>query len=174
MATPRKTFDQLSAAQQKRKLSWYRRNQGLGEAEVKRRYNAGTLGPQSASRGHSKTPEHGIKEARKNPKKYPEYFRKRAVPKPAAPEIPQSDVDLAYELNTWKDRAFDNIVRKLGGMYKFNLDTVEANVYGGVTAESGPVRGMDLGESKWTAKASKDELRAHASPQYKGNPWFYH
>lgn len=69
----KKTFAQLSAGQQKRKLSWFGRHEGLSAAEVQRRYDAGTLSQKSA-RGHApgRTPEHPS-EAIKNPDKFRGY-----------------------------------------------------------------------------------------------------
>jgi len=129
----------------------------------------------SAARGHFATPEHGLKSAQKNPAKYGDYIRKRTVPSGGGPPAEQTPEEEAHELNNWKDKAFANIQAKLGSMHKVYYEpTVEANVYGGVTRESGPVPGMNLAECKWTARATKEELRAHATPQYKGNPWWYH
>lgn len=128
----------------------------------------------SAARGHYATPEHGLKSASKNPGKYGDYIRKRTVPE--IPEVPQSVEEEAYELNNWRDRAFGNIHDKLSGIpgLQYYEPTVEANVYGGETRESGVVKGMSLSEARWTANATQEELRAHAYPQYKGNPWWYH
>lgn len=163
MARQRRAWESLSENYRKR-LS----RGGISKRDYERGRNL------SAARGHYATPEHGLKDAQKNPKKYGEYIRKRTVPRPAAKPAPSSAELEARELNKWKDKAYNSIVSKLGSLYKFNIDTVEANVYGGTTSESGPVKGMDLAECKWTARATRDELRAHASPQYKGNPWFYH
>jgi hypothetical protein len=127
----------------------------------------------SAARGHYATPEHGLRSAQKNPQKYQDYIRKRSVPAGSAPRG-QTPEEEARELNMWKDRAFKNIKSKLHDIYKYFEPTVEANVYGGFTRESGEVKGMNLSECKWTAAASRDELRAHAYPQYRGNPWWYH
>lgn len=70
---PRKTFNELSPGQQQRKLSWFRRHEGLSPAQVQRRYDAGTLS-QKAARGHTpgKTPEHPS-EAVKNPQRFRGY-----------------------------------------------------------------------------------------------------
>lgn len=125
----------------------------------------------SAARGHYATPEHGLKSAKKNPKKYGEYIRKRAVP---AEPVPPSVEDEAYELNSWKDRAFRNARNKLSDIYKYYEETVIANVYGGVTRESGEVKGMSLSEAKWSARATREQWREQASPQYRANPWWYH
>ncbi|HEY6018468.1 MAG TPA: hypothetical protein VIY48_00775 [Candidatus Paceibacterota bacterium] len=73
---PGKRFQDLKPDQQKRKLSWYRRNQGLTPRQVRERYNRGTLGPQTVARGHGQTPERP-EEAEKNPGKYEKYREKR-------------------------------------------------------------------------------------------------
>lgn len=127
--------------------------------------------PLAGARGHGATPEHGIKDARRNPKKYGDYIRKRAVPEV---KVPANVVDEAYELNKAKDAAFLNIDGRLANYFKYKRETVLANVYGGVTSESGNVPGMSLAEARWTSQADTEELRAHAEPQYTGNPWFYH
>jgi hypothetical protein len=125
--------------------------------------------PLAGARGHGQTPEHGLKSA--NPKKHGEYIRKRAVP---AVQPPASVVDAAYELNEARDAAFLNIHSRLQDYYKYRRATVTANVYGGETPESGEVPGMSLAEARWSASADTEQLRAHATPQYSGNPWFYH
>jgi len=136
---------------------------------TKSQYESGR--PLSGARGHGATPEHGLKDARKNPKRYGDYIRKRAV---AKTPVPQSVIDQAYELNRARDAAFLNFDARLNAYYKYNRDTVLANVYGGVTSEGGNVPGMTLDEARWTANADTEELRSHAEPQYTGNPWFYH
>lgn len=77
-------------------------------------------------------------------------------------------------LTRLRDAAFYNIEGRLGDYAKYKRETVEANVYGGETSESGPVPGMDYAQAEWTADADTEELRSRAEPQYKGNPWFYH
>jgi hypothetical protein len=126
----------------------------------------------STARGHRKTPEHGLKSARKNPGRYPEYIRSREVPQvqPAS----GSAENEAYELNAARDAAFLNFHSRLHDYYKYNRKIVLANVYGGETAESGTVRGMNLAEARWTANAGTEELRVRAYPQYHANPWWYH
>jgi hypothetical protein len=54
---PRKRFQELKSDEQKRKLAWYKNHQSLTPEQVKRRYNKGTLGPQTETRGHGQTPE---------------------------------------------------------------------------------------------------------------------
>lgn len=162
MARSRRAWDSLSDAYRKRLI----RN-GITQRDYERGRNL------SAARGHFATPEHGLKSAKKNPQKYGDYIRKKTVPQAGPPAV-QSAEDEARELNTWKDRAFANMQFHLRNLPSWYEPTVEANVYGGTTRESGEVRGMNLSEAKWTAQASKEELRAHAMPQYSGNPWFYH
>jgi hypothetical protein len=82
--------------------------------------------------------------------------------------------DEAYELNSARDAAYWNQMGKLGNYVKFYEPTVEANVYGGTTRESGPVPGMTLTQARWTANADAEELRSQATPYYIGNPWWYH
>lgn len=52
MAKPRIPFSQLKPATKQRKIAYYAKHQGLTAKQVAGRYNAGTLGPQSAARGH--------------------------------------------------------------------------------------------------------------------------
>jgi hypothetical protein len=160
MAKPRRSWESLSPAYRGR-LSRY----GI----TKSQYESGR--PLSGARGHGATPEHCLKDARKNPKKYGDYIRKRVAPKVP---LPQSVVDAAYALNAARDAAFINMDSRLRDYIKYNRDTVLANVYGGATSESGEVNGMDLSEAQWTANADTEELRSNAEPQYRGNPWFYH
>lgn len=127
--------------------------------------------PLAGARGHGSTPEHGLKDARKNPQKYGDYIRKRAVPET---RVPARIEDQAYTLNAARDAAFLNIDSRLSDYYKYKRETVLANVYGGTTSESGDVPGMSLAEARWSSQADTEELRAHAEPQYSGNPWWYH
>lgn len=162
MATRQRSWESLSPKYRER-LSRY----GL----TKSQYESGAR-PLAAARGHGATPEHGLKDAQKNPAKYGEYIRKRAVK--TKPKVSGSIVAQAYALNSARDAAFLNIVSRLHAYYKFNEDTVRSNVYGGTTAESGNVKGMSLAEAQWTSAADTEELRSNAEPQYRGNPWFYH
>lgn len=157
---PRKGWDNLSPAYRDR-LS----RRGI----TKSQYEHGR--PLAGARGHGATPEHGLKSARRNPKKYGDYIRKRAVPEV---RVPQAAEDEAYELNGARDAAYLNFHGRLKDYYKYKRETVLANVYGGTTSESGEVKGMSLAEARWTANADTEELRSHAEPQYLGNPWWYH
>ena len=171
---PRKLWSQLSPATKKRKLGYYKKHRGLSPSQVVSRYNNGTLGSQAGTRGHAHTPEHGLREAQKskNPDRYRDYIRKRATPE--AKPVSGSAEDEAYELNGARDAAYYNMTGKLRGLPKYHEATVRANVYGGETSESGDVPGMTLGEARWSANASQEELRVYATPQYLKNPWFYH
>ena len=162
MAVKRRAWESLSEPYRKR-LARY----GI----TKSQYVNGR--PLSGARGHAATPEHGLKSARKNPRKYGDYIRKRSVPKPS-PTVSKSAEDEAYALNAARDAAFLNIHGKLHTYFKYQRNTVLANVYGGTTSESGPVPGMSLAEARWSANADTEELRSHATPQYTGNPWWYH
>lgn len=127
----------------------------------------------AAARGHAQTPEHGLKDAVKNPGKYQKYLQKRQPkPKPSAPPAPGPE-QLAREHNALLDRAFASMAR-LRPYFKYYEPTVKANVYGGTTRESGEVPGMSTAEAQWTIEATIEQIRAQASTQYTGNPWFYH
>jgi hypothetical protein len=162
VAAKRKAWEALSGPYRKR-LSRH----GI----TKSQYENGR--PLSGARGHGATPEHGLKSARKNPKKYGDYIRKRSVPE-VAPKVSKSVEDEAYELDAARDAAYLNIHGRLHSYFKYQRNTVLANVYGGTTSESGPVPGMSLAEARWSANADTEELRSHATPQYTGNPWWYH
>jgi hypothetical protein len=162
VAVKRKAWEALSGPYRKR-LSRH----GI----TKSQYENGR--PLSGARGHGATPEHGLKSARKNPKKYGDYIRKRSVPE-TPPKVSRSAEDEAYDLNAARDAAFLNIHGRLHSYFKYQRATVLANVYGGTTSESGPVPGMSLAEARWSANADTEELRSHATPQYTGNPWWYH
>jgi hypothetical protein len=160
VAAKRKAWESLSGPYRKR-LERY----GI----TKSQYERGR--PLAGARGHGATPEHGIKSARKNPKKYGDYIRKRAVPEV---QVPSSVEDEAYDLNSARDAAYLNTHARLKDYFKYNRNTVLANIYGGTTSESADVPGMTLAEARWTANADTEELRSHAEPQYQGNPWWYH
>src|SRR5260370_34545619 len=68
--------------------------------------------PLSGARGHGATPEHGLKSARKNPKKYGDYIRKRSVPA-VKPGPSQSTIQEAYALNAARDAAVFNTHARL-------------------------------------------------------------
>jgi hypothetical protein len=122
------------------------------------------------ARGHAKTPEHGLRDAVRNPGKYRAYIAKRN----AGPGQRETPEDMARRVNAMLDKAYANMKRQVGGYFKYNDKTVRANVYGGRTAESGEVRGMDYAEALWTSTADSEEIRANASEQYRANVWFYH
>lgn len=159
MASRRKGWDTLSPGYRKRLES-----KGITKARYDRGHKL------DIARGHGETPEHGIKEARKNPVKYRKYLRKHEPTGPGG-KTPEEE---AREINEAKDAAFFNIKGSFELYLKYNEDTVTANVYGGRTSESGEVPGMSLAEARWTANATIQQLRSRASEQYKGNPWWYH
>jgi len=163
---PRKPWSQLAPGTKARKLAYYKK-QGMTPGQVARKYNAGTLGPQSAARGHAKTPEHGLAEALKKPGKYQTYIKKKNTVAGATPQ------QRASNQNAILDSAYRSM-RRLSNYVYYNDDTVSANVYGGTTSESGPVPGMSVAEATWTAHADIEEIRSMASNQYRGNPWWYH
>ena len=158
MASRRKGWDSLSLEYRER-LS---RN-GI----TKERYERGHK--LDVARGHANTPEHGLKEARRNPVKYREYLNKRE--RTGGGKSPE---DKAYELNQTRDAAFYTIKGYFQDYLKYNEATVLANVYGGRTSESGDVPGMSVAEAKWTSQAPAEAIRQRASSQYSGNPWWYH
>lgn len=165
----RKLWSALKAATRERKLRFYKK-QGLTPAQVARRYNANTLGSQAASRGHAATPEHGLKEALKQPGKFRKYLQKKNRPG----GILEGPEDEAARINDTLDRAYANIRTRLSHYIHYNDSTVVSNVYGGDTSESGPVPGMSYAQATWTASADTEEIRSMASEQYRGNPWWYH
>jgi hypothetical protein len=162
VAVRRRAWETLSAPYRKRL-----QRHGI----TKSQYENGR--PLSGARGHAATPEHGLKSARKHPKKYGDYIRKRSVPE-GPHEVPREAEDEAFELNAARDAAFLNIHGRLHAYFKYKRDTVLANVYGGTTRESGNVPGMSLEEARWSANADTEELRSNAEPYYIGNPWWYH
>lgn len=158
MASRRKGWDALSPGY---------RNRLESKGITKARYDRGHK--LDVARGHAETPEHGLKQARKNPVKYRKYLQKH---EPTGPG--KSVEEQARELNDAKDAAWYNITGRFHEYIGYNEDTVTANVYGGTTSESGEVSGMSLAEARWTANADTEQIRSRASEQYKGNPWWYH
>jgi hypothetical protein len=135
-------------------------------------YESGT--PVTAARGHARTPERPERAAR-NPARYPEYTAKKAAAAPAKPRK-RSALQQELDLLNARTRAFRNFLRVAHGTgYAWvNIDTIEANVWGGYTSESGEVPGMTLEEARFTATMKDDDLQTLAAPQYRANPWFYH
>jgi hypothetical protein len=128
-----------------------------------------------AARGHAKTPEHGLREAVRNPGKYREYLEKQAPkPPPTGGGAPVSPEDIARETNRLLDQAYENMKNRVGSYVKYHDETVRANVYGGTTRESGEVPGMDYASALWTSTADTEEIRSSARDQYRANPWYYH
>lgn len=116
--------------------------------------------PLTASRGHAHTPEHGLKEARKNPDRYREYLKKRpSTGGQLPPEDKQRLIDQAVNnwRRLWKDTLYDT---------QSNISVVYYNVS---QAEDDELRAM--------VKASYDMWWAHASRASRAkqpSPWFYH
>lgn len=173
---PRKLWSQLRKSTQTRKLRHYAK-QGLTPRQVASRYNKGTLGSQAAARGHKSTPEHGLKQALRKSRvtsKYDKYIERKTEPKiPEGLNDYEKAIERATNLNTIRDLAYASMHRLHDYVY-YNDQTVRANVYGGVTSESGPVPGMSVAEATWTASADVEDIRSQASEQFRGNPWFYH
>jgi hypothetical protein len=155
-ASRRKGWDQLSPGYRARlekagvSKSAYDRGQSLARA-----------------RGHLETPEHGRRQAEKNPVRYRKYLGKRE-PRAKSPE------DEAYELNKARDRAYAREVEMLRDLLRFNEYTVFVRVYGGIDAEGREHTGQTLSEAKWTSNASRDAIRGRASLQDEYNVWWYH
>lgn len=157
MALPRKLWSALKPATQKRKLTFYRKR-GLSDAQVKAKYNAGTLGSQKAVRGHAQTPERPSQAAR-HPEKFEKYITKHR-PKRGGPILSS------------RDRAYSSIFGKLGGYEKYNDDSVRRHVY----------NMMSDAEIEYAINASEDMLVGRAAANYgirlfRGfaqSPWWYH
>jgi hypothetical protein len=148
---------------------------------TKAQYDAGKS--IAKARGHSQTPEHGIREALRKPARFKKYIAKKAKKQKiigGGPSGP-SDLDLAFDLNEARDSAYTNIHTRLGSYHKYRDKNVRVNVYGG---ERGPqhegelqfntIDGMTFDEATWSATADTEQLRSHASSQIPFNPWFYH
>jgi hypothetical protein len=130
---------------------------------TKRQYESGAN--LSKARGHGQTPEHP-REAHRKPEKYSDYISRRTAR--------QTPEDEAYELNEARDNAYRNIVGRLGNYFKFDINTVRVNVYGGEKPDGSISEGMSLPQAAWSAKADAEELRSRGESQYRGNPWWYH
>jgi hypothetical protein len=124
-----------------------------------------------AARGHAQTPEHGLGQALRNPARYKSYIQRKSKPDTGT-RAPSPEAE-ARLINDTKDQAYKSMQRLHEYLY-YKDETVQANLYGGITAESGEVPGMSHAEALWTAQADIEEIRSYASPQYKGNPWWYH
>lgn len=158
MAKPRKLWSALTKSTQTRKLAFYRKR-GLSDSSIRSRYNAGTLGPQTAARGHAKTPERPER-ANRNPGKYQDYLAKHRPPERGGPTISR------------RDRAYGNIVAKIGDYIKFDPKAVRKRVY----------QMMTDAEIEWTIAASEDMIVGRAAVNYglrlfgtySQSPWWYH
>jgi hypothetical protein len=143
------------------------KNKGISKAQ----YESGKKSLKAA-RGHVKTPEHGLRDAVKDPVKYREYLAKKTPDRGGA--VPLSPQDEARIVNSMLDAAYQNMYNSVGSYIKYHDQTVRANVFGGQTRESGEVPGMDYQTALWTSTADTQEIRANAREQYRANPWYYH
>lgn len=171
MARSRKGWQQLSPSYRAR----------LQKAGItKSQYESGVS--LSKARGHGQTPEHGIREAIRNPRKYQKYIAKRTGygggPSGGTARPPE---EVAREINAILDAAYENIHSRLKDYHKYRDRNVRANVYGGIRGPQflgeGPeteMPRMDTEDAIWTANADTEALRSRASNQTEGNPWFYH
>lgn len=159
MAIPRKLWSALKPGTQRRKLGFYRKR-GLSDSQIRARYNAGTLGSQSAARGHAATPERPSRAVR-NPGRYQKYIEKRRqITGDKFPKI------------TRRDRAYGNIDQKIGHYIKFDPRAVRRRVY----------EMMSDAEIEWTIHASEDMIVGRAAANYgmrlfgdyRQSPWWYH
>lgn len=133
---------------------------------TEKQYTSGV--PLSKARGHAKTPEHGIKDVIRRPAKFREYLNRN----------PQAEAQM---INSIRDQAYENMVRRLGTYHSFKHKNVRANVYGGIRSwqhsDEPPeveVPGMSLSEARWTATADTEAIRSRAADQQHTNPWWYH
>lgn len=166
MASNRKGWQQLSPGYRARL-----EKNGITKAQ----YDAGKS--LAKARGHSQTPEHGIKEAIRKPAKYRKYINKRTRTGSTA----KPPEEIAREINSILDEAYANIHNRLNRYSQYNDRNVRANVYGGIRGaqflgeadeEDSPQMGVP--DAIWTANADTEALRSRASHQTQGNPWFYH
>jgi hypothetical protein len=150
---PKILWSKLKPATQKRKLNFYKK-QGLSDSSIRAKYNTGTLGPQSAARGHATTPERPTRAVR-NPLRYQKYIERRTAPA-TGPQL--SPRDLAYIVFT----------QLLGDYLKFNPKTVKVNVYEKMSDADIAWLGQQSGED------GAEAIRAKARIQKIGNPFYYH
>jgi hypothetical protein len=166
MAASRKGWQQLSPGY---------RNRLIKAGITPKQYRSGAS--LSKARGHAETPEHGITEAIRNPRKYRKYITRRTKTGPGG----RPPEDVAREINDILDAAYKNIKSRLGDYHKYKDANVRSNVYGGLRGpqflgegEQTEMPAMGIVDSIWTANADTEALRSRASNQAEGNPWFYH
>jgi hypothetical protein len=158
MPKPRKLWSALKPATQKRKLAFYRKR-GLSEAAIKARYNSGSLGSQSAVRGHSATPERPSRAA-KHPGRYQKYIEKRRRIGDRFPPVSRRDL------------AEGNVERQIGHYIKYSPAAVHKRIHYMMTDN----------EVEWTIHASEDMIVGRAAANYgmrlfgdyRQSPWWYH
>ena len=153
---PRKLWSQLTKGTQNRKLSFYRKR-GLTDAQIKSRYNFGSLGPQTAARGHAETPERPSRAAR-NPGKYRKYIAKHQ---------PERVAGISR-----RDLAYGNVDQKIGHYVKYSPQAIRNRIYNMMTDA----------EVEWTISADEDMIVGRAAANYgmrlfgdyRQSPWWYH
>ncbi len=153
--------------------------QHLSEAQQRRYMNAGITRGQyesgakvTGARGHGKTPEHGIGDARKHPEKYRDYIQKKEPPRRGGDVI---EAGLAQLI----EQAQRNSQAQLGNYIKYNRERTFKRIAGKITFnKDGSIKsrkgGMTKRQLRITAIATSDELRTLASEQREGNPFYYH
>jgi hypothetical protein len=108
----------------------------------------------SGSRGHAKTPEHGIKDAIKRPEKYKDYINKKTPTGGGGAPVNRDDLE---------DQALRSMDTKVGDYLKYRRDSV-----------IGRIKKMTVNQLRMTIAASEDDIVQLARPQHKSNPWHYH
>lgn len=108
----------------------------------------------SSSRGHSKTPEHGIKDAIKRPEKYKDYINKKSPTGGGGPYVNKDELE---------NQALHSMDTKVGDYLKYRRDSVIARI-----------KKMTINQLRMTIAASEDDIVQLARPQNKNNPWHYH
>jgi hypothetical protein len=157
---PRKAWGKLTPGVRKRKLAYYKKTQGLNPSEIARRYNSGTLGSQTAARGHAATPEHPHR-ATLHPDKYREYIKKRQIPEGAWQNVSQKRRD-----------AHSHIKQRIGHYTKYSDATVQIHCFYMMTDE----------EVEMTLRMDTQEIIAAAGTNLHmrlfrravQSPWWYH
>jgi hypothetical protein len=131
------------------------------EYETGRAAKSGKLG---AARGHAATPEHGLKDAAKNPDKYQDYLRKR----PTGGQLPPVDIDQL------RQDAYDNFHDIMGNHHAYNDQSVILRIMGD-PADQENYPGMSIRELQLTKSVrTMREIQDLATSQRTGNPFWYH
>jgi hypothetical protein len=185
MAKPRKPWGQLKDKTRQDKLKYFG-EQGLTPAQVRGRYNAGTLGSQAGARRHvtksgMPVPEHGVKDVVKSPGKYEgSGYRPRKAVSLTAPQENELRIRVTQRIRALLE----------GSPRGFNAESIQENVWK-MTAEQliagigatesdlrewaapqprrgdAPIMGPFFHMMAWDGKAKRTRL-------YTVNPWWYH